>query len=228
MIEDAAQAHGALYKNRRVGGLSDAAAFSFYPAKNLGAMGDAGAITTDDPALAERIRMLRQYGSPDKYQHPIQGLNSRLDALQAAFLTVKLRRLDAWNGQRRHLAKKYHEVLGSFSEILRPEVSENSEPVWHLYVIRSKNRDALQKYLQKKGIDTLIHYPIPPHRQGAYRDLFETGCDFPITDTLASSILSLPIGPHISEEHVQVVGETIGSFLKETSSGYVYRASIVT
>jgi dTDP-4-amino-4,6-dideoxygalactose transaminase len=199
VIEDAAQAHGARYKGKRVGGLGDAAGFSFYPGKNLGAFGDGGAITTNDDALAERIRMLRNYGSETKYHHEVKGLNSRLDEFQAAFLRVKLRHLDAWNGRRRRLAERYLSLLAKSSLIL-PHVPEWVDPVWHLFVVRCNKRSAFTTRLDGQGIGWLVHYPVPPHLQEAYRELGMGRGSFPVAELLAEQVVSLPIGPHLSEE----------------------------
>ena len=169
VIEDAAQAHGARYKDRRTGSLGDAAGFSFYPGKNLGALGDAGAVVTSDDALADRVRVLRNYGSRVKYHNEVQGFNSRLDPLQAAFLRVKLRHLEEWNDRRRVLASRYLESLRGVPELLLPYVPEWAEPAWHLFVVRHPRRDALQQHLNRTGIGTLIHYPIPAHLSLAYK-----------------------------------------------------------
>ncbi|MGQ5712416.1 DegT/DnrJ/EryC1/StrS family aminotransferase [Desulforudis sp. DRI-14] len=201
VIEDAAQAHGAKYKGRRVGGIGDAAGWSFYPVKNLGAFGDGGAVTTNDDELAERIRMLRNYGSKEKYVHEFLGFNSRLDELQAALLRVKLRYLDAWNKRRAEIARFYTEALRDMPLVL-PYVEKWAEPVWHLYVIRTSERDVLQERLAEAGIGTLIHYPIPCHLQESYRFLgFEQG-SFPTTERLSKEILSLPMGPHLTDDKV--------------------------
>lgn len=205
VIEDAAQAQGALYSGRRAGSLAAAAGFSFYPGKNLGALGDAGAITTDDDALARRVRMLRNYGSERKYVHDMPGLNSRLDSLQAAFLRVKLRRLDEWNERRRTIATRYLERLQD--HLLAPVVPDWADPVWHLFVIRSPQRDDLQARLAEAGIDTLIHYPIPPHRTGAYPGY--ASAPLPLADQLAAEVLSLPIGPHLALEDADRVAEGV-------------------
>lgn len=197
VLEDAAQAHGACYKGKRTGGLGHAAAWSFYPGKNLGAHGDAGAVTTDDPAIAERIRVLRNYGSRVKYVNEVQGYNSRLDEMQAAILRVKLRYMDTWNARRVRIAASYEAALSQCGLIL-PIVPAGMEPVWHLYVVRHSQRDALQRDLQARGIQTLIHYPIPPHRQQAYADLGWPVGSFPVAESMADSVLSLPIGPHLS------------------------------
>jgi dTDP-4-amino-4,6-dideoxygalactose transaminase len=205
VIEDCAQAHGALYKGRKVGGLCDAAGFSFYPGKNLGALGDGGAVTTNDPALAECLRGLRNYGSHIKYHNEIIGFNSRLDELQAALLRVKLSRLDEWNGRRRQVAMHYMQKLCEHKGLTLPFVPDWAEPVWHLFVIRHAQRDALQKVLAGKGIGTMIHYPIPPHRQLAYADLHLNEGVFPLSERMAKEVLSLPMGPHMSEKGLHAV-----------------------
>jgi dTDP-4-amino-4,6-dideoxygalactose transaminase len=207
VIEDAAQAHGACYRGRRAGSLADAAGFSFYPGKNLGAMGDAGAVTTDDDALAERVRMFRNYGSKVKYHHDVPGMNSRLDSLQAAFLRIKLRRLDEWNDRRRAVAALYLERLAGAEELTLPAVPEWAGPVWHLFVVRHPRRDELQQRLADTGIDTIIHYPIPPHLTGAYA----SGASLPVAERLAGEVLSLPMGPHLSHEDAERVAEAAGA-----------------
>lgn len=218
VIEDSAQAQGARYKARRTGGLGDAAGFSFYPGKNLGAFADAGAVTTNDPELAERVRTLRNYGSKIKYHYETQGLNSRMEELQAAFLRVKLRHLDEWNSRRSALARKYLSALGDgergstssssklqnpISKILLPTVPPWAEPVWHLFVIRHPQRDLLQKLLADAGVQTLIHYPIPSHLSEAYTEY--ASCKLPIAETMAREVLSLPIGPQLSSAQQEVV-----------------------
>jgi dTDP-4-amino-4,6-dideoxygalactose transaminase len=205
VIEDCAQAHGARYKGNRTGGLSDAAGFSFYPGKNLGAFGDGGAVTTNDPALAERIRVLRNYGSHLKYHNEVVGFNSRLDELQAALLRVKLAKLDAWNERRKQVAKRYLQTLSKHKRLVLPFVPDWAEPVWHLFIIRHEQRDVLQKALAKAGIGTMIHYPIPPHLQPAYADLHLHVGDFPISEQLAKEVLSLPLSPHLPEIDVHTV-----------------------
>jgi dTDP-4-amino-4,6-dideoxygalactose transaminase len=197
VIEDAAQAHGAAYNGKRAGALADAAGFSFYPSKNLGAFGDGGAVLTSDNDLADRVRVLRNYGSRTKYYSEIKGVNSRLDALQAAFLRVKLKLLDEWNDRRRAVAQQYLEGLSGVADLRLPIVAAGADPVWHLFVIRYSHRSKLQHRLNKAGIGTLIHYPIPPHLSKAYADAgFKRG-DFPIAEELAQTTLSLPIGPHL-------------------------------
>lgn len=208
VFEDAAQAHGARYKGRRTGSLGDAAGFSFYPGKNLGAFGDAGAVTTNSDELAETIRVLRNYGSHIKYVNRYKGFNSRLDELQAALLRVKLRHLDEWNACRSRVAEVYNRALAE-TELILPCVLEWVEPIWHLYVVRSPERDAFQKQLADAGIGTLIHYPIPPHLQDAYKDLGYSQGAYPVTERLAQDVLSLPMGPHLLPEHVNAVVQAV-------------------
>jgi dTDP-4-amino-4,6-dideoxygalactose transaminase len=212
VIEDAAQAQGARYKGRRVGSLGHAAATSFYPGKNLGALGDGGAVLTNDDSIADKVKQLRNYGSKVKYQHDLLGYNSRLDELQAAFLRVKLSVLDEWNDKRRNIARKYTELLSSAS-IRLPLVPAYAEPVWHLYVIRSKQRDALKAYLETQGISSVIHYPTPPHRQACYQ-CFQ-GVAFPIANTLADEVLSLPMSPAMLDDAANLVISAIERFSKE-------------
>jgi dTDP-4-amino-4,6-dideoxygalactose transaminase len=214
VIEDAAQAQGARARGRRTGGLADAAGFSFYPGKNLGALGDAGAITTDDDQLAERARMLRNYGSKVKYHHDLAGLNSRLDSLQAAFLRVKLRHLDEWNDRRRAIAELYLSRLEGLDEIVLPAVADWAEPVWHLFVVRHADRAALRDRLAEAGVDTIIHYPIPPHLTGAYAAAFE-GRRLPIAERLAGEVLSLPIGPHLAHEDAERVATAVRDAVRD-------------
>ena len=197
VIEDAAQAHGARYHGRRVGGLGDAAGFSFYPGKNLGALGDGGAVVTNDADLAERVRVLRNYGSRVKYHNEVKGFNSRLDELQAALLRVKLPVLDEWNERRRAAAARYLDGLAG-SELGLPYVPKWAEPVWHLFVVRHPQRDALQQRLQQAGIGTMIHYPIPPHLQPAYAELGYGAGAFPISEAIHREVLSLPMGPQLT------------------------------
>lgn len=204
VIEDAAQAHGARYKGRRVGSLSDAAGFSFYPGKNLGAIGDGGAVTTNDAELAERIAVLRNYGSRVKYYNEVKGYNSRLDELQAAFLRVKLKKLDEWNNRRNDIAQRYLNELER-SGIVLPFLPEWADPVWHLFVVQSLNRDALQRRLTDAGIGTMIHYPIPPHLSSAYKDLHFENHQCAIAQSLSDKVLSIPIGPHMQVADVATV-----------------------
>ncbi|WP_373031391.1 DegT/DnrJ/EryC1/StrS family aminotransferase [Sulfurovum sp.] len=200
VIEDAAQAHGARYQGRRVGNLGDAAAFSFYPGKNLGAFGDGGAITTNDSELATKLRSLRNYGSSTKYVHDMIGLNSRLDPLQAAILRVKLRCLNEWNARRVTLAESYQKLLAG-TKLVLPAVSAGFDSVYHLFVVCTPHRDSLQTELKNAGIETLIHYPIPPHKQIAYASMQSLA--LPVAEGLSREVLSLPIGPHLSREDVE-------------------------
>lgn len=213
VIEDAAQAHGARYKGERTGSLGHASAFSFYPAKNLGAFGDAGAVTTDDPELASRVRLLRNYGSEKKYVNLVQGFNCRLDPLQAAFLSVKLKYLDQWNERRRSIARVYCSYLDSTS-IVRQRVPEYANPVWHLFVVRCDDRSRLSRELQERGVQTLVHYPVPPHLQPAYaKDSVGTPRQL-IAERLASEVLSVPIHPFQSEESTRRVVDALLSALR--------------
>lgn len=201
VIEDAAQAHGATYRGRKTGSLGDAAGFSFYPGKNLGALGDGGAVTTDDPELAETIMALRNYGSQKKYHNKYKGMNSRLDELQAAILRVKLRHLDGDTDKRRQVAKAYLSGLKSQSSGLTlPYVADYGTPAWHLFVVRTPKRDELADRLSKQGIQTVIHYPIPPHKQEAYPELPHQS--LPLTEAIHREVLSLPMGPVVDEEGV--------------------------
>ncbi len=199
VVEDAAQAHGARYRGRRIGGHGDVVCWSFYPGKNLGALGDAGAVTTNDADLADRIRMLRNYGSREKYVNEVQGVNSRLDPIQAAVLRVKLGRLDVWTERRREIAEIYTKGLDG-ADLILPHVPPWAEPAWHLYVVRHAKRDAFQVELSAAGVGSLIHYPIPPHMQVAYAAMGHSPSDFPIAARLAGDVLSLPIGPHLDIE----------------------------
>lgn len=208
VIEDAAQAHGARYKGQRIGAHGDVVCWSFYPGKNLGALGDAGAITTNDASLAERIALLRNYGSKQKYVNEEAGVNSRLDPIQAAILRVKLTALDEWTERRRVLAAAYDAGLKGTGMIL-PNVPDWAEPVWHLYVVRTAEREALQAKLTEAGIGTLIHYPIPPHMQAAYAGLEIAPGALPMARDMAGEVLSLPIGPHLDIEALRRVVETL-------------------
>jgi len=205
VIEDSAQAQGARYKGRRTGSLGHAAGHSFYPGKNLGAFSDAGAVTTNDAQLADRVRTLRNYGSKKKYHNEVKGFNSRLDELQAAFLQVKLSKLDEWNQRRRAVAARYLAGLCGCSELTLPYVPEWAEPVWHLFVVRHPKRDELQRKLAAAGVGTLVHYPVPPHLSGAYVDGRWMRGNFPIAEVLADTVLSLPMGPHTTVESVNSV-----------------------
>jgi dTDP-4-amino-4,6-dideoxygalactose transaminase len=212
VIEDAAQAHGARYRGRLVGALGDAAGFSFYPGKNLGAFGDAGAIVTNDAALAEAARLLRNYGSPVKYRHDVQGCNSRLDELQAALLRPKLRRLAEWNERRRRVAGHYRRALEGVPDLRLPFVPDWADPVWHLFVVRHPRREALREHLARGGVGTLIHYPTPPHLQAAYTELGLAAGSFPLAERMADEALSLPMGPHLSDTEVGHVVAQVSSF----------------
>jgi dTDP-4-amino-4,6-dideoxygalactose transaminase len=208
VLEDGAQAHGARYKGKRIGAHGDVVAWSFYPGKNLGAYGDGGAITTDNSEIADRIRILSNYGSRVKYINEVRGFNSRLDSIQAAVLRVKLKYLDCYNEKRRNIAARYLTGLEDISLVL-PFSPEWAEPVWHLFVVRNRQRDQLQKKMSEAGIGTMIHYPIPPHLQGAYAELgFHEGA-FPISELIHQEVLSLPIGPHLDEVQQQLVIEAL-------------------
>ena len=208
VLEDGAQAHGARYKGQRLGAHGDAVAWSFYPGKNLGAMGDGGAVTTNDPKLADRIRVLRNYGSRVKYVNEVQGYNSRLDPLQAAILRVKLAHLDEWNARRSAIAARYQQGLAGCGLTL-PYVPDWVEPVWHLYVVQKPQRDSLHKALADAGVGTLIHYPIPPHLQQAYEHSGWKQGAFPLAERMADQVLSLPSGPHLEAKQVVMVIEAV-------------------
>ena len=211
VIEDAAQAHGARYKGQRIGAHGDIVCWSFYPGKNLGALGDAGAVTTDDAALAERIALLRNYGSRQKYVNEEAGVNSRLDPIQAAVLRVKLGVLDEWTERRRAMATAYTRGLAE-SGLILPHVPEWADPAWHLYVVRTSDRNTLQDRMIEAGIGTLIHYPIPPHMQQAYAGLRIAPDALPLAHTLASEVLSLPMGPHLHDREVNNVISNVVSW----------------
>jgi dTDP-4-amino-4,6-dideoxygalactose transaminase len=213
VLEDAAQSHGATYRGRRTGGLAHATAFSFYPTKNLGALGDGGAVTTDDPALAERIRRLRNYGSARKYEHEVAGVNSRLDELQAAFLGVQLARLDEGNARRRALAGAYGAALSDTPGLILPAQANWAEHVHHLYVVRATRRDELQTRLKAAGVETLIHYPTPCHLQPAFAELGFRQGDFPLAERLAAEVLSLPFWPGMLTAEVSMVAGAVRSAL---------------
>jgi dTDP-4-amino-4,6-dideoxygalactose transaminase len=216
VIEDAAQAHGARYKGRLAGCLGDAAGFSFYPGKNLGAQGDAGAITTNDDQLAQLVRILRNYGSRVKYHNEVKGYNSRLDPLQAAFLRVKLKYLETWNARRRQASNQYLSQLVNCRELVLPAAHEASDSCWHLFTIRYHYRDALQEFLAKNDIQTMIHYPVPPHLSPAYSELGWGPGGFPLTEEIARTTLSLPMGPHLPDEHIQKVTAKINEFIQRS------------
>ena len=210
VIEDAAQAHGASYGGKRVGGLADAAAFSFYPVKNLGAFGDGGAITTNESGTSEKARMMANYGSSTKYEHELLGVNSRLDELQAAFLRIKLKKMEKWNQSRREIAKAYKNGITNRNVIL-PKSEKEAGPVWHLFVIRHRRRDQLQDYLRKKEVQTLIHYPIPPHMSKAYGEMMKHR-KFPVTEAISKEILSLPMSPFLKVNELDFITDQINKF----------------
>jgi len=211
LIEDCAQAHGAVYKDRKVGGWGELAAFSFYPTKNLGAYGDGGAVVTSDPALAQRVRLLRQYGWEQRQVSKVKGMNSRLDDIQAAVLRAKLTHLDAWNARRRELARLYQIGL-SKTELTLPCIPADSSPVYHHYIVRHPKRDQLQAYLEKQGIHCLVHYPLPVHLQPAYADLDYHPGDLPHSEEAARQVLSLPLFPEMTDEMVIHICGVIAEF----------------
>ena len=212
VIEDAAQAHGARYKGNRVGALGDVAGFSFYPGKNLGAWGDAGAVVTNDDTLARRVRVLSNYGSQVKYYNERKGFNSRLDELQAAVLRIKLAKLDEWNERRKRIAEEYLQMLEGSCDLTLPYVPNWADPVWHLFVVRHPKRDLLQEYLNQNGVGTLIHYPLPPHLQAAYAELgYERG-HFQISEKMADEVLSLPMSSHLSALELRHVVQQLSTF----------------
>jgi dTDP-4-amino-4,6-dideoxygalactose transaminase len=218
LIEDSAQSQGCYYGNKRTGSLGNAAGHSFYPGKNLGALGDAGAVTTDDDELADVVRTIANYGSKVKYQNLFKGLNSRLDEIQAAILRVKLSRLDSDNQRRREIAQYYLNNINHPDIALplpwnRQAAASFMENVWHLFVIRTKNRNALQKFLNENDVQTIIHYPIPPHQQLAYREW--NNISLPLTESIHDQVLSLPIGPLLSEKEINIVVEVINKFNPE-------------
>ncbi|NJK78489.1 MAG: DegT/DnrJ/EryC1/StrS family aminotransferase [Chloroflexaceae bacterium] len=214
VMEDAAQAHGARYKGKRVGSLADGGAFSFYPAKNLGACGDGGAVVTNDPEIADRLMLLRNYGQRKKYYHESIGYNHRLDTMQAGILRIKLRNLSAWNEARRRHAQRYNELFAN-TDVVYPVEMDGVESVWHLYVVRVEEREALQKYLSEQGISTGIHYPVPIHVQEAYKSLGYPEGSFPITEQYAPQIVSLPMFAELTDEAIQYVVEHILAFVEQ-------------
>lgn len=212
VIEDAAQSHGAMQNGVSAGALGHAASFSFYPGKNLGAFGDGGCVTTSDAGISEKVRELSNYGSQKKYVHLSQGMNSRLDEIQAAILRVKLQKLEDWNRRRCEIAQSYLSVLDNHSVIHPPGVLPNVKPVWHLFVVRVADRDHFQGYLRERGIQTLVHYPTPPYMQDAYRSLGIKPDDFPVATQLCREVVSLPIGPHLSREQESWVAEALAGY----------------
>jgi dTDP-4-amino-4,6-dideoxygalactose transaminase len=215
VIEDAAQAHGTRYKGRTCGAIGDAGCFSFYPGKNLGAYGDGGLVTTNDKVLADRIRRLRNYGQQQKYEHTEKGLNARLDTIQAAVLNVKLKYLAGWNEDRARHAASYANRLQGLKGLRLQSCSPVSTHIFHLYIIESDRRNALQQYLEERGIQTGIHYPKPIHLQSAYKDLGYSIGDFPETERLANQMLSLPMFPELTEQQINLVCDTVASFLAD-------------
>lgn len=214
IVEDNAQSHGALFKGRMTGTWGDVNATSFYPGKNLGALGDGGAITTDSSEIADKIRVFRNYGSEKKYYNEVEGYNMRLDELQAAFLSIKLKYLQQWTLQRQEIAKWYNEDLKDMEELILPCCHPHATHVYHLYVIQTNEREDLQKYLQFNGIGTLIHYPVPPHLQNAYHHLGIRKGSLPVAEKLANTVLSLPLWPGMSRSEVEMVTSTIKTFFK--------------
>lgn len=211
VIEDSAQAHGALYKGKKTGSLGDAAAFSFYPGKNLGALGDAGAIVTNDKELAEKVRAIGNYGSDRKYHHIYMGTNSRLDEIQAAFLRIKLKNLEKWNDNRRQTAQRYIQDINN-EKIVKPFEADYSKHIWHIFAIRSKKRDELIKYLNSRGIGTNIHYPIPIHLQKAYNNFHYRKGDFPVAEKISNEELDLPMWYGMKDEEINFVIESINKY----------------
>jgi len=213
VLEDAAQAHGALYNGKRAGSLADGAAFSFYPGKNLGAYGEAGAVVTNDGTIAERVRMLRDHGMKQKYHHSAIGYNERMDGIQGAVLGVKLKHIDNWNNKRREHAAKYREKLKEVNSLQFFDTLSDCEHVYHLFVIRTLKRDALQEHLKEKGIASGIHYPIPIHLQKAYNQRGWSEGDFPVAEKLAKEILSLPMFPELTEVQIDAICSSISNFM---------------
>jgi len=209
VIGDAAQAHGALYRGRKIGTLGHAATFSFYPGKNLGAYGDAGAVVTDDPAVAERVAILRDHGRTKKYEHDLEGFNCRMDGLQAAILSAKLPYLEDWTEKRRRHAYRYNQLLADVPGVRTPQELEDVRAVYHLYVIHVEDRNELQTYLKESGVATGVHYPIPLHRQPAYSYLGLPEGSYPVAETQAHQILSLPMFPELTEEQIEHVTAAI-------------------
>lgn len=214
IIEDACQAHGASLNNKKMGSIGDVAAFSFYPAKNLGAYGDGGAITTNNEKVADKIKQMRNYGQTQKYHHNYLAWNSRLDTIQAAILLVKLKHLNNWNKSRLKSARLYNQLLKGLP-IITPDIPQNSTHVFHLYVIKTSKRDDLAKYLNSKGISTGLHYPIPIHLQKAYINLGYKKGDFPVAEKLASEILSLPMYPELKESDIEYIAKEVKDYFKK-------------
>jgi dTDP-4-amino-4,6-dideoxygalactose transaminase len=216
LIEDAAQAHGAEHWGKKAGSLGDAAGFSFYPSKNLGAHGDGGAVTTNDRSVAEYIRVVRNYGSEKKYYNTIKGVNSRLDEIQASILRIKLRYLDQWNAKRNEIAHYYTEHLNpdKSKNFIVPECLQGNKHIWHLFVVRTAKREKLISYLNKHNIGHLIHYPIPPYQQDAYKEYRYLSKNFPLTNKLSDEVLSLPMGTHLTQQQVEYVCDILKDFIQ--------------
>ncbi|ASO20718.1 dTDP-3-amino-3,4,6-trideoxy-alpha-D-glucose transaminase [Actinoalloteichus hoggarensis] len=228
VVEDAAQAHGARYRGARIGTRTTATAFSFYPGKNLGALGDGGAVITDDEAVARRLRLLRNYGSTVKYRHEIKGTNSRLDEIQAAVLRVKLPLLDEWNARRAAVARRYLTECAGLPGVTMPYVAPWADPVWHLFVIRSARRDRLARRLAARGVGTLVHYPTPPHLSPAYAGSHPGEGSCPRAERISDEVLSLPMGPHLSEGHVDAVVAALHAAVREQADDPSDRRSAPT
>lgn len=216
LFEDASQAHGASHHGIKTGALGDAAGFSLFPGKNLGSFGDGGIVTTDDNEIAQYICTARNYGSEKKYYNAIKGVNSRLDEIQAAVLRVKLKYLDEWNLRRNAIAGLYLDTLKSLEgQLVLPRIGEGNTHVWHLFTVKTERRDELSAYLDKKGIGTLVHYPIPPYRQTAYEELNHLEDNYPISTAIADQILSIPVGPHLTKDQAEYICEAIHGFFEE-------------
>ena len=216
ILEDAAQAHGTTHNGRKAGALGDGAGFSFYPSKNLGAFGDGGAITTNDKSVSDYVSVVRNYGSDKKYYNTMKGTNSRLDEIQAAILRVKLKYLDEWNGRRNDMAQCYLDNINSqkTEDLILPQILKGNNHIWHLFVVRTKGRDKLIKCLDSKGIGHLIHYPVPPYNQVAYKEMNGLSDKFYVTNALCDEVLSLPIGIHLNQKQIEYVCKEINSFFE--------------
>ena len=215
VIEDAAQAHGAEYSGKKAGSVGDAGCFSFYPGKNLGAYGEAGAVVTNNDELADKIRMLRDHGQPRKYYHEMVGWNARMDGLQGAVLSAKLKHIDTWNEARRRNAQLYNEMLASGNGVILPKEAEFARHIYHIYAIRVRNRDAVMAALGQKGIATGIHYPVPLHLTGAYQSLGYKAGDFPVAERCANEFVSLPMYPELTEEQINYVCNEVKTCLSQ-------------
>ena len=215
VIEDNAQAHGATWLGKKTGSFGHVNATSFYPGKNLGSLGDAGAVTTNSKEIAKQVQMLRNYGSQTKYYNSVVGFNKRLDEIQAALLRIKLKHLDSWTAERQFIARKYDEVLTGVGDLKLPAITEGASHVYHLYVVRTEHRDGLAAFLQERGVATLIHYPIPPHLQNCYEYLGYKAGSLPIAEKLAKSVISLPLWPGLTENDVSYVGDIIRLFFSK-------------